>query len=714
MSTTRYYQPSLAGGEISPELYGRVDIDKYPISLRRCRNFFVHRSGGVSNRPGLEFLGEVLDSAYSPSFIPFRFNNTTQVCLLEFGEKTMRIWYQGGLIVNDEGNPVVIETVYTAEEASQIDHAQSGDVVYLAHTNHPPQKLARYSWTEWKFTPLTFLPNISTEGLALNVTGSTNEPVGNRDEITYVATVFDSTTGEESLPFGRTWVSGPPSTNWTVNQLISIGVTGAQAGKVYTIYKSINRGPFGYIAEVTASPNAFCIDRNITPDISRTPPDGNNPFSGEDKYPSVVSIHQQRLVFGRTKEKPNGLWFSRSGFYENMSRSSPPRDDDSIEVVIGSGEINEIRGLISVRDLIVLTSGSENVINGGGVGTVITPSSIAIQPQSYWGSGPIPPLVSGNTVLFIQGIGSAVRDLGYDYAVDGFLGNDRSILARHFLEGYSIKRWAYAQTPESTFWFVRNDGVLLGLSYFREQEIGAWFLYDTDGFIETVSTIEGPDRHEVYVIVRRTINGVDKRYVERFASRQVNTILQSRFLDSFLHYSGEAKRTFSGLDHLEGRLVLALADGSPSGYHTVTGGSVTLEREASEVTIGLPYHERSYIATLDIDLGNVPGMGSVLGRKKTLTQTVLRLYNSREFRCGAWQQDNDAIPTGLIDPQLPLVESKTYQHYWNEPIEVTSGVVEKRLNLDWTTSGAVAIQPAGPLPLTVLAVALDLDVGEIG
>lgn len=710
--STRLFQPSMAGGEISPSLFGRVDIDKYSVSLRRCRNFIIHRTGGTSNRAGSEFLGEVLDSAYSPKLIEFRFNNTTQVCLLEFGEYTMRMWYQGALIVDDTGNPVVIETPYSAEEAHHMEHAQSGDVLYFTHIDHAPQKLARYSWTDWRFTELTFLPTIDTVGLSITCSGDIL--VSGGDKIAYVSTVVDPDTGEESLSFGWYQVEGPASTNWNVNQRVIITINGAKVYNHYRIYKSIGSNIWGYIGEIVSDPNTgnYFIDRNITPDVSRAPPRGYNPFRQDGDYPAVVSLHQQRLVFGRTKNKPNGLWFSKVGFYENMSRSTPPRDDDPIDVVIGSGEVNEIRGLVSVRDLVVLTSGSENVVNGGSTGSVITPQTVSIQPQSYWGSGLIPPLLSGNSVLFLQGIGSAVRDLVYDYSVDGFSGNDRSILARHLVEGFEIVSWDYAQTPESTVWMVRGDGKLLGLSYFREQEIGAWFLCDTDGLYEDICTIEGQDRDEVFVVVNREVNGETRRYIERFASRSVKTLAEARFLDSYIHYFGKPRHEFDGLDHLEGKTVQALADGSPTKPVVVQGGIVRLERMASNVTIGLPYDNRAYIATLDVDLGLMQGVGSVTGRKKSVPTVNLKVEKSREFLAGSWREAMDAREDiADIIPKMTLV--KTTPITWGDPINLSTGTMGIKVSSDWNKTGSVVLSPAGPVPLTILSIAPDIEIGTV-
>lgn len=809
---TRLFQPSLAGGEVSPALYARVDIAKYQTALRRCRNFIVHRTGGVSNRAGFEFLGEVADSAVCPALIPFRFNNTTQVCLLEFGDQTMRVWYQGALVTAGSV-PVSVATGYSAAEADAMGHAQSGDVMYLAHPSKPPRKLTRTSWTGWSFKDLTFIPSIKAPGASVSgytlatlrtpdatltpsasagtvtlsasrtittsiqmgsgedttwttmtttspyaaflaadvgrivtvnggrvvvmtvasdlcsVTGTTAAALssaaaagsgtwavkqyqttsstgwtatrsGNNhsytETISYKVSAVSKSTGEESLASDAFSVLGPTADDWPVGTKIILN--GAEMDDVayFRVYKAHN-GLYGWIGNADG---ASFTDTNVTPDISDTAPEVYNPFAAAGDYPAKVALHQQRLVFANTANVPNGVWMSRTGFYESMTKSTPTKADDAISLALGSGEINAIKGLLSVQDLIVLTSGSENICNGGGTGRALTASAegIVVKPQSYWGAGDLPPLVSGNVGLFVQGLGSAVRDIAYDYSVDGFVGNDRSILARHLLDGYEIISWAYAQVPDSTFWMVRNDGALLSLTYFKEQDIGAWALHTTDGAFERVAVIEGDDRHELYAVVRRTVGGVTKRYVERMASRRVGTIADARFLDSHLVYDGDPADEISGLDHLDGKTVGILADGNVLEDQLVTGGKITLPRDYRHVVVGLRYDRETVIETLDIDLGMVPGLGSVQGRSKSVARVTARVEASREFLAGP-SEDRMA----LTKVRLPGYDAVP------DPI---TGDVEITVPPGWNRHGRIVIRPNGPVPLTILGLAPDIVLGS--
>lgn len=103
-------QPSFAAGEVSPALYGRVDLAKYRTGLARCRNFFVDYRGGVSNRPGTKFVGQALDSTYTLWLIPFNFN-AEQTYILEFGQQTMRVIMDGGYVTTSPLTIVSISSV---------------------------------------------------------------------------------------------------------------------------------------------------------------------------------------------------------------------------------------------------------------------------------------------------------------------------------------------------------------------------------------------------------------------------------------------------------------------------------------------------------------------------------------------------------------------------------------------------------------------------
>lgn len=256
------------------------------------------------------------------------------------------------------------------------------------------------------------------------------------------------------------------------------------------------------------------------------------------KSPSVVTYYQQRLAFANTIEQPETIFMSRIGQYKNFTRRSPLQDDDAITATVSGRQVNAINNLIDLGSLISFAESSEWVINGAN-GGVITPSDINPQQTSYNGSNRMPPIAIGKSALYVQARGTVIRDLGFDFAVDGYKGNDLTVFSAHLFDDYSLVDWAYQQIPHSIVWVVRDDGVLLSLTYVREQELFAWARHDFDGgFVESVSVVPEGVEDALYLVIRRTIDGLSVRYVERMSSRNIVNVVDSKFMDSYLSYDG--------------------------------------------------------------------------------------------------------------------------------------------------------------------------------
>lgn len=94
MATVRTFARSFAGGEVTPEFYGRIDDAKYQTGLAKCLNFITLPHGPAHNRAGLAFVREVQDSARKTRLVPFSYS-TTQTMVLEFGHQYVRFHTDG-------------------------------------------------------------------------------------------------------------------------------------------------------------------------------------------------------------------------------------------------------------------------------------------------------------------------------------------------------------------------------------------------------------------------------------------------------------------------------------------------------------------------------------------------------------------------------------------------------------------------------------------
>jgi len=310
-------------------------------------------------------------------------------------------------------------------------------------------------------------------------------------------------------------------------------VAAADADK-YTIYREKN-GVFGFIGE---SETTTFYDANVSPDLDITPPRQRDPFRGTDNYPGTSSYYEQRRVFGGSTNYPDTAWYSQIGAQNNMSVSSPTQDDDAITATLNALEVNEIRHFVPLTDLIALTSASEWKISSG-QDAAFSASTIKQKPQSYWGSAHYKPIIAGNTVLFVQENKAAVRSLGYSFQIDSYTGSEMSLLASHMFQTYTIADWAYARSPDQVIHIVRSDGDAVAFTFNQEQEIIAWTTWDTLGGFERVASIR-PSSDTTddagYFVVKRTIDGRTKRYIERTHTRRFTDVRDCFFVDSGLSY----------------------------------------------------------------------------------------------------------------------------------------------------------------------------------
>ena len=654
--------PSFAAGELSPALHGRVDLAKYQVGLATCLNWFIHPFGGASTRAGTAFVGEVVDPAIRSRLIPFQFN-TTQTYVLEFAHQRMRVIREGGYVLEaataianvTRANPGIVTTAaphgfangdhvwiddavgmstinrrrftvagatattfelgdtntsdwdtwasggtvarfytvatpYASADLPLLKFVQSADTMTLTHPGYAPRNLARTAHTAWKLTAIAFAPETSAPtGLASTNPGSVQS---------YVMTAVNDESGEESLASAAVGAADAAS---------GIVFTPVAGCTYYNVYKHKN-GIYGFIGRVKAG--STFTDTNIVADTADTPPIQRNPFAAAGDWPGCSTWHDGRQWFARTDKGPQTLWASQSANFRNMSVSEPTRDSDAITRTIASREVNEIRFLLSLNALLVFTSGGEWKCWAGSQSDVITPANTSLKPQGYTGISHVPPVVSGNSVLFVTPSGRKVRDLAYDLGVDAWQGKDVGLLAGHLFEGMQIEEWAYARDPDSIVWCVRSDGMLLGFTYLKEHDVYAWSRHATDGAVESVCAIQEKNETALYLSVKRTTANKTVRYVERMASRLFPDVQAAWCVDSGGRYDGwniDPDRTMaiSGPSYSAGDAVVLSASGHTPFLPTSVGQKLILRigqnpnQNQATVTVTAYTDPATVFATLD-------------------------------------------------------------------------------------------------------------------
>lgn len=570
-------QRAFAGGELAPALAARADLVKYQTGLRTCRNFLVQRHGGVANRAGTRFVAEtkVLVPAERSRLFPYVFNDA-QTYLMEFGHLYIR-WYSGGaplvvtsapawssatayvvsdLVTSDggyyycvlghtnqpppnatywyplTGNIYEIPTTYQSTQLDDLQIVQTASVVTIAGPNHYPRELTRTAHTTWTLKPVVFGPGIAQPDIT-SITGSAGSVT-----LTYVVTAISAYGAEESLganefvqPNLAAPASGSPVTiDWSA-------VSGASGYRIYRVIRDLK----GLIGDVGSGALTW-IDDGIVPDFLTQPPDGVTAFKvaiDNNDFPRVVSTYQQRLIYAATRvSHPETLFGMQTALPHNHTVSTPLVETDALTWAMRGRQINEVRHLVDLGVLLTLTSGGI-WSNEGDQSGILTPFAINPRQRAYGGAATVPPVVIDSTLLYVQARKTIIRDLRYNVQSDGYAGNDLTVFAAHLFDGYQIVEMDWQQIPHSILWVVRDDGTLLGLTYLPEHQLWGWHRHDTDGVIERVCVVPEGGEDALYLLVRRTINGATKRYIERMASRLiVDHVADAWFVDSGLDYDG--------------------------------------------------------------------------------------------------------------------------------------------------------------------------------
>jgi hypothetical protein len=649
---------SFTAGEVSPRMEGRVTLETYREGLADMTNLLVMPQGGVTRRPGTEYLGEIKNSAQSARLIPFQFK-TTDTYILEFGDQVMRVFRNGLQVIDATDKTITGVTQADPGVITSNSHGFSnGDEIYIdsvagmTELNGRNYRVANATTNTFTLTNL-FGDAIDTTDFTAYTSG------GTATEIYNIATPY----AVADLPTLRFVQSA--DTMFIVHPSYAIRTLTRSADNNWTF---------------------------ATPTITGTPDPALN--TGTDDYPSVVTFFEQRLVYGATNNNPQTLWFSKNGDYSNFTAGTGA--DDALIYTIASNQVNAIRYLSATRVLTIGTTGGEYVLTATSDGP-ITPTTTLIRKYSNYGSAAIEPVQVADVTLFVQRGGRKVREFRYvgDINVAAYQAPDITIVAEHITAG-GLSAFAYQQEPDGVIWAIRADGSLIGVTYRREEEVVAWHKHviggEFDGgqaIVESIATLPSDTgEDELYMIVKRTINGVTKRYVELMRPFDFGGVTTGAFfVDSGLRYDGSAIGSLKGLYHLEGETVTVLANGASHPDRVVADGGVSLAYNSTTAAIGYGY--TSSMQTMRIEAGSADGTSQ--GKPKRIHAITLRLHETVGIEVGNSPSENDRIffrdSSMAMDQAVPLFTG-------DKDIEFPGGYDE---------DDRLYIRQTQPLPMSVLA-----------
>lgn len=586
---------NFTAGELSKLVNARTDFGRYYNGSETLENFVVLPQGPIFRRKGFKFISEVKDSTKEVNLLEFEFSDSASY-VIELGDQYMRFFKDRGKVLDNattitgatQANPVVItdtghpysngdkiiiqdvvgmtelnggeytianktansyqllgvdgtgftayssggtssriheiETPYTEAQLSDVRYIQDSDVMYLFHPAHPIQKLIRTAVNAFTISEVTLLKGPFID-----------ENIVSTDLVTITA-------GSWAAGDSGTLTASGGHTPFTTDHIG--GLWKVRSGTDIAFLKIT-----GFTSTTIVSVEfQEAIPASLQASAKFTWSEGE--FSDARAYPSIGVLHEQRLVLAGTSFNPQKVFFSQSNAdYENFEAGT--EDDDAFNIKIAAVKGDPIRWLFSDDVLFIGTSSGIFRATNSANGSIITPSDIDVKRQISYGCSKIPPQLVGSSPVYFQKSNIKARGIGFDLQRDKYSATDLNIDSDHITKS-GIKQTSYQQDPISNLWCVRNDGELALFTSEQDQEIFAWSRFKTQGNFESVAIVNTTDdTDEIYIVVKRTINGTVKRFIEVQTPNFLVSNIERVFVDSFLTYDGTQTATLT-LDSSDG------------------------------------------------------------------------------------------------------------------------------------------------------------------
>lgn len=814
-------------GEVSPAFYGRADLAKSGMGLKLARNFYVDYKGGLSNRPGTQFIAELIGLELDEvKLVPFK--TTFDDYLLMFCENRVYVLQNGGFLTKETVVPTLINSTTFSSPTALMDgewvwvntndrqvvgglrqvNVVSGGAYQLTDGNTPfpvtgMTSLRRLVSVTTNLASVLSRAKFEQDGADLIITAngvskkkltyvtptswtfqnfSTEMTIATRPVITGLDR--SSTTGTAAVAFRVSAVvggiEGLPSIQAPAYSIVDYStekgwvkvnwnaVPGAEYYRVYRSLIQLNGTvqdpmPMGYIGQTKAL--AF-TDSNIVPDFTKGPISDSDPFEGAGfNDPAIYLRYQQRGVFAATTKLPTTVWGSTVGTNNIFSGSIPAGPSDAYSHTIDSTSPQALLHLLPNRNGLLVFAREMISLLRGVDGRAVNNNAV-LDPLIAITASKLPPLLHGNEVLFFNDQNTALYALVPESG-NSLVPQDISVLANHLFSYLNpIEDRAATEDGRKLLYFLRADGKAPVLTYDREQEVFGWAMYETKGlYRQLVSVREGPKK-TCYFLIERRLGGKKRLFLEREADRITSPIEDAFFVDcglsrstqsfaeefSFVGTSEEAaevtrgnsafaalptsavmyagQRRFrksgpatvqrlngpkfspgeeenypqglvtyatptsvvKGLWHLEGEKVSVLADGSYLEGLVVEDGQVSISPPAGKVVVGLPYSSKG--ETLPLTLLSQ----RIEGKVRRPLDIALRVMETRGLQVGKSFRD------------LYELRERTAEQFGETPF-IQSNTLKDFFGTQWASDTTVCFQQQYPLPVTILGLAVDLEVG---
>jgi len=643
MALLRQFYTNFTAGELSPLLSSRIDSNAYKNGVKKLRNFRVLSQGGIRRRGGLRFLQELSD-------IPYQ----TEPYVYDEDEAYIVLFSNARVDIVDITDPTnIADSItgcpWTTAMISQLRVAQSGDTMIIVHPDMPMQTLKRTAV----------------------------------DTFSRTAYAFDSSDGFIHQPyykFAAPDVTLDPASTTTNNQTITASAAIFSADWVGEEIEFIDANGAVHHIEVIA----YLSTTTITGKFDTAPHNGNarttwseQVFSARHGYARSVVFHDQRLVFGGSRDLPNHMFFSKAGQFFNFDVGTG-LDDESIQVQIAENQVSEIKSLASFRHLSIFSSEQELYVPTT-ENKPLTPATIAIKKQTSYGSGAVAPVEFDGALVFLTKSKGAVREFVFSDLSQAYNSDALTLLSSHLIGTPTqlVSQREATDQVEAYLYLVNSEGKMPVFMSIRKEQLQGWGEYSTVGSFKNAVVVN----RRVYCVCERTING------STFTSLEIMD--NDYHVDCSQKYtSGSATKNWT-IAHLPNTEVVVKSDNYSMGTYTTDGsGNLTLTEEVTSVEIGLNFTPE--LTTLPPEFQLPDGIS--VGQKRRIVRAVLDLNETLNVKTRG----------------TTLLIRRVTDDFSLQPVPITTR--KEVYLLGWSSEGTVTITQDQPLPLTINGVLLEVEV----
>lgn len=638
MAIITLHQANFTRGELDPRLIARSDTEIYRKGCKKIRNGFVIPQGGIKRRFGTQYVassGAITD--YQILFVPFEFSIDVGY-LLVFTHNNIAVYHNDAKVAD-------VVSPFPASAVADLRYTQSADTMIICHPDYQTQKLVRTSaHAGWSLTTISFR----------------------------IYPVYDFDKNYDAINFTPSATSGGVTITASSSIFATKYIGGIFAGNKGTVRIDTYISPTQMSGQTLSDFASTSAINGVDSYLSEPA------WSSLRGWPNAVTFYEDRLWFGGSKSLPQTIWGSQVDDYFSFDFGTG-LDADAIGVTINSSKSNKIEYLNSTRNLVIFTSGAEFTAPQSD-DKPLTPRTISFRSQSKNGTAKVLPHDIDGQIIYIQKGGKKARNFVFDIRQYSYGSDDISILSPHLInapvDAATLKN---SSTEDAEYYFLVNgDGTLAVFQTVKAQEVQAWTLCETSGTILRIAAVNS----DIYMAIRRNINGSDVVYIEKFNS--------SYFTDCGIKKTYVTPTdTITGLSALEGKTVRVKADGYILENRTVTSGQIILEQTVTNVEVGLNF---------DVEIELMPpalvGAGGINQyERKRIKRVFVDFYQSLGIYLGG-----DLVPfrefgNEVLD-QAPIPQT---DFAWK--------VIEK----GWNPRESITITQIDPLPLLLVGTAIEVD-----